>query len=257
MLPPAPARFSTMNALAERLAELGRERARQDVGRAARRERHDDADRFGRPSALCALQPAKATRTGRRRPRRGRRASDDGRTWEAAPRRPRRERLRECRECASRRHQGDLPDGARWLSTKKEERDDRLRRWLSNSPESARSSWTARPARREQVGLTGSRPDGARKRAVRSAQGAGTGEQRELARRARRAAEHARPRSERVEGRRLGANDAVRLRHQRRAGRAVGDHGEAASLSWRVRWRRRRGAASRRHARSRRRRTTR
>ena len=51
------------------------------------------------------------------------------------------------------------------------------------------------------------------------AQGPGTAEQRQLARHARRAAEHARARRERIEAPRLGANEAARFRHQRRASR--------------------------------------
>ena len=38
--------------LPERFAEFGGQRARQDVGRARRREGHHDANRWGRPTAL-------------------------------------------------------------------------------------------------------------------------------------------------------------------------------------------------------------
>ena len=74
MLPPAPALLSTMNGLAEGLAELGRERAREDVGGAAGRERHDDAHRLGRPArpgraatAAAATRRAPRTTSERRR----------------------------------------------------------------------------------------------------------------------------------------------------------------------------------------------
>ena len=60
--------------LAERLAELRRERARQDVGGAAGRERHDDADRLRGPGAG---RRRRRLRKQRRRDQRGRCGEQD------------------------------------------------------------------------------------------------------------------------------------------------------------------------------------
>ena len=148
--------------LAERLAELRREGAREDVGRPAGRERHDDADRLVRPRALRA------------RPRRWRRAreteANERTTTKRHGRRPAPGRGRLAASVATRggRPKEELARCAPAAGEAEQRRRSGTtgRGSLSKSPDCPLLLDAVRPAgvdpstgaRRERVGVTGSRP---------------------------------------------------------------------------------------------------